>query len=197
MEKQVDKSFIRETFYGQWRSVLRCPACNWSSIKYEVFFELVLQLPDGNERCTLRQCIESFLKPENVDYKCPKCKATRSMEKCFQIVRLPLILIVQFKRFMKHGFTQKKQNYVDFELNDLNLGTYAKVCDGQLNRYKNYQLYGVCNHFGTMEGGHYIANCYSQVYKKWYKYDDNEVFETEESQVKSGAAYILFYSSIN
>ena len=22
MEKQVDKSFIRETFYGQWRSVL-------------------------------------------------------------------------------------------------------------------------------------------------------------------------------
>ena len=130
---------------------------------------------------------------------------------------------------MKHGFTQKKQNYVDFELNDLNLGTYAKVCDGQLNRYRNYQLYGVCNHFGTMEGGHYIANCYSQVYKKWYKvseydnvnkllflklvylvnrndfictyfkfqYDDNEVFETEESQVKSGAAYILFYSSIN
>ena len=23
MEKRVDKSFIRETFYGQWRSVLR------------------------------------------------------------------------------------------------------------------------------------------------------------------------------
>merc|ERR1712110_1038898 len=80
MEKQVDKSFIRETFYGQWRSVLRCPACNWSSIKHEVFFELVLQLPDGNERCTLRQCIESFLKPENVDYKCPKCKHHHSQQ---------------------------------------------------------------------------------------------------------------------
>ena len=29
------------------------------------------------------------------------------------------------------------------------------------------------------------------------QYDDNEVFEIEESTVKSGAAYILFYSSIN
>ena len=76
MEKRVDKSFIREMFYGQWRSILRCPDCNWTSIKYEVFFELVLQLPDGNGRCTLNQCIESFLKPEKVDYKCPKCKVT-------------------------------------------------------------------------------------------------------------------------
>ena len=73
MEKRVDKSFIRETFYGQWRSILRCPDCSWTSIKYEVFFELVLQLPNGNGRCTLNECIESFLKPEKVDYKCPKC----------------------------------------------------------------------------------------------------------------------------
>jgi len=119
------------------------------------------------------------------------------MAKQFEIVRLPLILTIQFKRFMKDGFTQKKQNYVDFELKNLNLGRYAKVCNGQLNRYNDYQLYAVCNHFGTMEGGHYIANCYSQVYNRWYKYDDNEVFEIEESTVKSGAAYILFYSSIN
>ena len=46
---------------------------SWPSIKYEVFFELVLQLPNGNGRCTLNECIESFLKPEKVDYKCPKC----------------------------------------------------------------------------------------------------------------------------
>ena len=91
------------------------------------------------------------------------------MAKRFEIVRLPLILIIQFKRFMKDGFTQKKQNYVDFELTNLNLGVYAEVCDGKLNNYRNYQLYAVCNHFGTMEGGHYIANCYSQVYKRWYK----------------------------
>ena len=96
-------------------------------------------------------------------------QVTRNMAKRFEIVRLPLILIIQFKRFMKDGFTQKKQNYVDFELSNLNLGVYAEVCDGKLNNYRNYQLYAVCNHFGTMEGGHYIANCYSQVYKRWYK----------------------------
>ena len=75
---------------------------------------------------------------------------------------------------MKDGITRKKQNFVDFELTNLDLGRYAQVCGGQLNRYTNYQLYGVCNHFGTMEGGHYIAYCYSQVYKKWYKVRKND-----------------------
>ena len=96
------------------------------------------------------------------------------MAKCFEIVRLPLIIIIQFKRFMKDGITRKKQNFVDFPLTNLDLGRYAKVCGGQLNRYRNYQLYGVCNHFGTMEGGHYIAYCYSQVYTKWYKVSKQE-----------------------
>ena len=87
----------------------------------------------------------------------------------FEIVKLPLIIIVQFKRFLNDGFSRKMQNYVDFELTDLDLGQYATACNGKLNSYKRYQLYGVCNHFGTMEGGHYNAYCYSQVYKTWYK----------------------------
>ena len=49
----------------------------------------------------------------------------------------------------------------------------------------------------TLESGHYTAYCYSQVYGKWYKYDDTEVYEMDQSDVKSPAAYILFYSAKN
>ena len=61
MEKKADKSFIRETFYGQQRSTLRCSVCGWESVTYESFFELPLKLPNGNKRCSLRQLV-SFMK---------------------------------------------------------------------------------------------------------------------------------------
>ena len=54
------------------RSILACP-CGWNSVKYESFFELALQLPPGNGKTSLRNCIENYLKTEDdVTYKCPK-----------------------------------------------------------------------------------------------------------------------------
>ena len=196
LEKKVDRSFVRETFYGQWRSVLTCP-CGWESVKYEPFFELALQLPPGNGRCSLRQCIEGFLKPEEVTYKCPKCDRDRSCTKKFEIVRLPPLIIIQFVRFYNDGLSRKRQNFVDFELNDLNLGQYAVACNGNLNRHHHYRLHAVCNHMGSMEGGHYTAYCYSEGLRKWFKYDDHEVYDIEPREVKTPKAYILFYSAVN
>jgi len=196
LERKVDRSFIRDTFYGQWRSVLTCQSCTWESVKYEPFFELCLQLPPGNGRCTLRQCIEGFLEPEEVDYKCPRCERNRLMTKKFEIVKLPPIIIIQLVRFYNDGLSRKRQNVVDFEINDLDLGVYARACgDGQLNQHRLYKLYGVCNHTGSMEGGHYTAYCYSEPRGGWYKYDDHEVYEIEAREVRTPKAYILFYAS--
>ena len=195
MEKEVDKSFIRETFYGQWRSILTCP-CGWTSVKYEPFFELALQLPPGNGKCTLWQCIEGFLNPENVNYKCPKCNKNRECTKRFEIVRLPSIIIIQLVRFYNDGLSRKRQNYVDFDMNNLDLGQYVTACGGKLNDYKKYNLYAVCNHVGCMEGGHYTAYCNVDELQRWHKYDDHEVYEMDARDVKSSKAYILFYSSL-
>ena len=197
MEKRADQSFIRETFYGQQRSTLTCPHCGWSSVTYESFFELPLKLPAGNKRCTVNQLIETYLSKDTVPYKCPTCKRERQVSKQFEIVKLPLILTLSLGRFYNDGLSRKKQNFVDFELSDVNFGQYATACHGQLNRYKDYTLYGVSNHFGSLESGHYTAYCYSQVYRKWYKYDDTEVYEMDACDVKSPAAYILFYSAKN
>lgn len=90
---------------------------------------------------------------------------------------------------------------VDFDLTGVNFGQYATACQGRLNMYHDYTLYGVCNHYshsGSLESGHYTASCYSQVYRKWYKYDDTEVYEMDNpNDVKKPAAYILFYSAKN
>ncbi len=198
--KQVDRSFIVETFKGQWLWTLECQTCGHKSTKYESFLELPLLLPPGNGRCSLHQCLRQLLSPETVDYSCVKCKRERRFTKSLTLIRLPLILTVHFARFYEDpsaGAWRKKQNYVDFELSSFNAGQYVKGCGGRYNMYQDYKLYGVCNHFGSMEGGHYTAYCYSQVYGKWHKYDDHDVTPMSPSDVKTSAAYMLFYSIKN
>ena len=198
LEKKADKSFIRELFYGQWRSTLQCRTCSWASVKYESFFELTLQLPHGNlSRFSLNECIENYLKPESVTYTCPQCKKERDFAKKFDIVKLPQILTVQFVRFYNDGLSRKKQNFVDFGLNDVDFGRYVTACSGKQNRHHSYNLFAVCNHFGSMEGGHYTAYCYSSTSNQWFKYDDHEVSEMSARDVVTPAAYVLFYTTKN
>lgn len=198
LDKLADKSFIRDTFYGQRKSSLQCLRCGYESPKYEAFHELILQLPAGNGKCTMRQLLANELKAETVEYSCPKCKREGHAHKKFEIIRLPLILTIQLKRFYQddHGNWSKKQNFVDFDLS-FDVGSFVRACGGKKNNYREFTLYGVSNHFGSMEGGHYTAYCYSQVYDKWHKYDDNEVSAMSPGNVKTSAAYILFYSAKN
>jgi ubiquitin C-terminal hydrolase len=47
-----------------------------------------------------------------------------------------------------------------------------------------------------MEGGHYTAVCKNELYNKWYEFDDHRVCEISDNDVCSGAAYVLFYTSL-
>ena len=55
-----------------------------------------------------------------------------------------------------------------------------------------YELYGVINHYGSMNFGHYTAYCKNN--GKWKQYDDSKVSEiNDENDVVTDAAYVLFY----
>ena len=57
----------------------------------------------------------------------------------------------------------------------------------------HYSLYGVVNHYGTLEGGHYTAFSQNHNKYKWHRFDDQEITQINSAEVKSQAAYILFY----
>ncbi|QQP50567.1 UBPY -like protein [Caligus rogercresseyi] len=197
-ELRVDKSFIRTTFYGQRKSTLQCLSCNYESCRYDSFIELSLELPPGNRKVTLSECIKLYLDPVYVTWTCSKCKHNGRSLKKFDLVKLPLILTIHLARFFNDGLWRKKQNVVEFDLEHVDFGRYVTSSEeGTLNTLSDFSLYGVCNHFGSMEGGHYTAYCYSQVYSKWHKYDDNEVHEIDRSKVVTAAAYVLFYAAMN
>ena len=69
------------------------------------------------------------------------------------------------------------------------------------NKRYIYDLYGVSNHFGSMNGGHYTAFCKNPIVKKWYNFDDSQVNQLcsgkneQEAQqlICTKAAYVIFY----
>ncbi|XP_071476699.1 ubiquitin carboxyl-terminal hydrolase 31-like [Diadema antillarum] len=56
-----------------------------------------------------------------------------------------------------------------------------------------YDLYAVCNHSGSLSGGHYTAYCRNSLDGQWYHFDDAKVTLIPEERLVSKAAYLLFY----
>lgn len=57
---------------------------------------------------------------------------------------------------------KKKQNFIQFPLNDLDLKNYIAPSErmkGVNLKRSVYSLYAVSNHYGSMESGHYTAFC--------------------------------------
>ena len=55
-----------------------------------------------------------------------------------------------------------------------------------------YDLYGICNHFGDVGGGHYSAYIKNNN-GKWYHFNDTSVEEINKENLLSNNAYCLFY----
>ena len=53
------------------------------------------------------------------------------------------------------------------------------------------QLYGVVEHIGTFEGGHYVA--FVRLGSQWYRMNDSVVKQVEEAEVLRAQAFLLFY----
>uniref|UniRef100_A0A3Q3XL41 Ubiquitin carboxyl-terminal hydrolase 8 n=1 Tax=Mola mola TaxID=94237 RepID=A0A3Q3XL41_MOLML len=195
--KVRNESIIVALFQGQFKSTVQCLTCHRKSRTFETFMYLSLPLASTN-KCSLQDCLRLFSKEEkltdNNKVFCRHCKAHRDSTKKLEIWKVPPILLVHLKRFSYEGrWKQKLQTTVDFPLDSLDLGQYVI---GPKLSLKRYSLYGVSNHYGGLDGGHYTAYCKNTPKQRWYKFDDHEVSEISTSSVKSSAAYILFYSTL-
>ncbi|XWS65398.1 hypothetical protein CRYUN_Cryun05aG0109300 [Craigia yunnanensis] len=151
------------------------------------------------EPLSLYTCLEAFLReeplvPEDMWY-CPQCKEQRQASKKLDLWRLPEVLVIHLKRFsysrsMKH----KLETFVNFPIHDFDLTNY--VADKRSSRSQLYELYALTNHYGGMGSGHYTAHIKLLDENRWYNFDDNHISPINEEDVKSPAAYVLFYRRV-
>jgi ubiquitin C-terminal hydrolase len=100
-------------------------------------------------------------------------------------------LAIDFKRFNSRN--QKNQILISFPLDNLDLSKY--VIGYKKNSYI-YELYGVCNHSGGVNGGHYTAFV-KNANKQWVHFNDQNVTPVSDAGIQTPMAYCLFYRKKN
>ncbi|XP_033115051.1 ubiquitin carboxyl-terminal hydrolase 31-like [Anneissia japonica] len=163
---------------------------------------------------------EEMLGDDDDAWHCSHCKKLQQgTKKKLGLWSLPDILILHLKRFQQTDSTRSKLNtLVQFPVSGLDLSQYQerRLQHGSHTNTLNtltswspwrqhrrrsmqysdsnvYDLYAVCNHMGTLSGGHYTAFCKNPTDNQWYNFDDTKVTPVQDDKVITKAAYILFY----
>lgn len=158
----------------------------------EPYFMVDLPIPENNKSPSLIDCFNLYVEGEvlsgaNAWYN-EDTKTKVDIRKKIQFWSFPNILVIDLKRF--NGRFQKNQILVTFPLDDLDLSDY--IIGYKKDNYK-YELYGVCNHSGSVLGGHYTAYA-KNANGKWYHFNDTSVTEVGLIEsIISPKAYVLFY----
>ncbi|XP_061606344.1 ubiquitin carboxyl-terminal hydrolase 31 [Phyllopteryx taeniolatus] len=169
------------------------------------------------QACTLAQCFQLYTKEEQLApddaWRCPHCTQLQQGRIKLSLWTLPDVLILHLKRFRQEGDRRvKMQNMVRFPLMGMDMAPHVVKRSQSswslpshwspwrrpygLGRNPDdflYDLYAVCNHHGSMHGGHYTAYCKNSVDGQWYCFDDSEVAPVADDDVCQQTAYILFY----
>lgn len=188
-----EDSKIVDLFVGQLKSSLKCLACGHRSIMFEVFCDLSLPIPKKySGKVSLDDCFSLFTREEDLEAEnapmCSRCGEKKKSSKKLTIQRFPKILVLHLNRFSTTKYSIKKcVTYVEFPLQKLNL----HGCTAEKAGNAVYNLYAVCNHSGTVHGGHYTSYCKDRI--SWYCYNDTRVSTVHDNQVLSSEAYVLFY----
>ncbi|PKI64379.1 hypothetical protein CRG98_015239 [Punica granatum] len=150
------------------------------------------------EAISLFSCLDAFLKEEPLGpddmWYCPRCKEHRQATKKLDLWKLPDILVVHLKRFSYSRFMKNKlDTFVNFPIHNLDLTKYVKADNG---RTYVYELYAISNHYGGLGGGHYTAYAKLIDENRWYHFDDSHVSPVGDAEIRTAAAYLLFYQRV-
>ena len=198
-------SLFVKNFYYYVLTAIQCNKCKHISNAVSPSDILCLSIPDEflnksiiNNNLTIYNCLNDMFKVENIQYKCEKCNNYENniMEK--QILTKTKTLILKIKRYYTLGNRIVKNNQnVKYPI-VLNMKPYI-VGDSLLN----YELYGIINHVGGLNSGHYYSfirkynEKNNKFDKQWYCCNDSQITEiSNEEALTSENAYILFYNLI-
>jgi ubiquitin C-terminal hydrolase len=169
-----------------------CNDCKHKTIKYDHTPILQIDVKDN-----LLDCLNDYTLTKNTtDYKCDICNSMNNniMTKIF---RNPKSLYIQIKRFQLNFTKQnyEKNNNVVFMPLHFNLKNY---CHESIINKKDedfeYAYVGCINHHNrNMNGGHYTTEIKNIYDKKFYKFDDSNVYENKNNMISDEETYIALY----
>jgi ubiquitin C-terminal hydrolase len=196
-----DFSMFVKNFYYYMLTCIDCNNCH--RVTYDVSPNdiICVNLPDNWQRkpsLTLDECISDYFKVEAIDYKCEKCGNSVNNRQDKKLLTRPKTIIIKLKRYTQMGSSLYKVNKLIEYPSILKLTKY--LCSGEEGAY---ELYGVINHVGMMDGGHYYSfirdytSANGKFSQGWMQCNDTHVTHISEKEaINSKNAYMLFYHSL-
>lgn len=188
--RKRENSLVMEAFYGQIINIFTCK-CGFKEYSFQKILDLPLLLPSGCRRISVKELLEDYFEGEEIQFetKCEECHKKTVHRKEILISRPPNILILSLQRI--NGRTQRKIDCPVEYPEKLNISEFIDDECGHKNEC-SYSLYGIGNHSGTMDFGHYYAYIKLDD-NNWYEYNDSHVSSMNGISSSSSSAYVLYY----
>ena len=191
-------SEIWSMFYGVHVSqIISLDTNEVLSYSPEPYFIINLSIPTSNKNPTLSDCFDLYVEGEVLDgdnaWYNSDTDTKQNVKKKISYWSFPDILVIDLKRINYQNYNNKNRILVDFPINNMDLSKY--VIGYKKDTY-NYDLYGICNHSGNVNGGHYTSFV-KNANGKWYHFNDTDVLEVDNiEKLVTPNAYCLFYRRI-
>lgn len=189
---------LADLFFGQMRIHYRCMACETVHKRYETFNVLKIQPLVGQAWDT---CIKQEIMSEELieGYACETCEAAgrprATVHKSARVLRMPKLLIFTIKRYTPFG--ARINTPIVHDNSDFRFGEAFAAESKHPSRNYWYSTIGVVDHLGFgMGGGHYVAQCFSPLYREWWLYDDEGVRRLEGGPVFGTQTYMVLMRAV-
>ncbi|XP_033739443.1 uncharacterized protein LOC117326816 [Pecten maximus] len=182
-----------EIFEGMMTNLFKYNTCDHVEYSDEQRFTSLL-MPIANQE-NLYACIKDFCSEETFEKNLLQCRMCEEKhldtvaKKQLVFTKLPKILVLQmgrFEEYMDYRTKRIRKNIARIKFsNEIKLDEKCKSIP--------YDLYGVVNHHGSINGGHYTATV--RLGNSWYRCSDTHVSTGANPTTNpNGDAYLLFYS---
>ena len=179
---------------------------DYLSIRPEPFMIISLPIPSResgsrenmSECVTLMECFDlncekEFLNGDNAWFN-ENVGKMQNVYKRLVYWSLPDIMILDIKRFEYSPDTfsyVKNQTAIRIPIENVD---FSKYVDGYNKESYVYDLYGICNHHGDENFGHYTSTV-KTANAKWYNFNDTNVKEVSipKNEIVGNTPYCLFY----
>lgn len=184
-------SLIVDETFGWDKIEITCEGCNNISCRFEAFNMLKVGL-NKLEAKTPIELLEDERRSEIIEgYKCDKCNAYTNATVKRTFWKLPHTLFFVLRRFNPDGTKDCSEFTYNGETLNLN-ELFASDATDSSRGYK-YRPLSMIDHIGSHRGGHYVAQTYHSLLKKWFLYDDESCRELTDGPKYNRNNYIIVF----
>lgn len=192
---QRENSIITDLFYNTFLHTFKC-FCGHEIYSYANYIGIPIELNNKTQsRILLSDLLkETVSKSDRINFDKEKCQLCYMSQrtKITTICSLPQILVLALQRYDNKDKLKKNNIEVVYEHKINLIELIDKECYNYLSSSTIYQLFGVINHIGNINSGHYYSNI--KIKGEWFNFDDSKVNKLSNIPFVSNEVYLLFYT---